>query len=87
MSENKKMQILNNERICIIRFLDKFLTRIENNIDLDSLNIVIIGDHGSKAFQKSDALSPLLIYRDRMSKYNKNEVNITIQKFFKDYFN
>lgn len=87
MSEDKKMQILNNERICIIRFLDKFLTNIENNIDLDSLNIVILGDHGSKAIRNSDALSPLLIYRDRTSKYSKNDVNITIQKFFKEYFN
>ena len=88
MSEEKKMRIFNNERVCIINFLDKFLSDLRNNHNLDNLEIIILGDHGSKALEsQNDALSPLLAYRNFESRYYRNDAKITIQEFFKNYFN
>lgn len=87
MSEEKKIQVFNNERVCIINFLDKFLSNIKNNNKLDNLDIIIMGDHGSKAIKKTDSLSTLLIYRNIQSEYYKNDTKITIQEFFNNYFN
>lgn len=88
MSEEKKMRIFNNERVCVINFLDKFLSDLRNNHNLDNLEIIILGDHGSKALEsQNDALSPLLAYRNFESSYYRNDAKITIQEFFKDYFN
>ena len=87
MSEEKKMRVYNNERVCVINFLDKFLSDIKNNNKLANLDIIILGDHGSKGIYASDALSPLLAHRNVESKYYRNDAKITIQDFFKNYFN
>ena len=87
MSEDKKMRVFNNERVCVINFLDKFLSDIRNNNKLSNLDIIILGDHGSKAIKATDALSPLLAHRNVESKYYRNDTKITIQQFFENYFN
>ena len=40
-----------------------------------------MGDHGSKAFEKSDALSSLLIHRNRNTEFVINDIDLTIQYF------
>jgi hypothetical protein len=88
MSDEKKMRIFNNERVCVINFLDEFLSDIRSNNKLDNLDIIVLGDHGSKALgAQNDALSPLLAHRNVESKYYRNDAKITIQDFFKNYFN
>tara|TARA_B100000787_G_scaffold153739_1_gene128133 strand:+ start:707 stop:2191 length:1485 start_codon:yes stop_codon:yes gene_type:complete len=86
MNEEEKGLIYNNERICIINFLDKFLSDIKKNKKLENLDIIILSDHGSKAIEGTDALSALLAYRNATSKYYRDDAKITIQDFFKISF-
>jgi len=87
MDDKKITEIYNNERICVIRFLDKFLSNIKKNKMLNNLDIVILGDHGSKNSAGGDDLSTLLIQRNNTTKYLSLNKKITIQEYFKRFQN
>jgi len=86
MNLEKKVEIHNNERTCILKFLDIFLSNIKSNNRLDDLNIVILSDHGARIKQDehSSVFSTMLAYRDVDSEYINYDFKITIQDFFKN---
>ena len=92
MSYEKRTIIHNNERICIINLLDSFLSKLKKKNKFDNLDIIILGDHGSKTgipieISKHDDLSTFLAFRNSTTKYYRDDSEISIQEFFKQYFN
>ena len=75
----------NIERVCVINYLDNFLSKFKS---LDDMKIIIISDHGSRiSNDKRSSLSNLISYKDfnnKNSKLIKEEVKM--QKIFKNFF-
>ena len=92
MSNEEKTINHNNERICVINALDNLLSKVQKNNRFKDLEIFILGDHGSKGgvpfeISKHDDLNAYLAYRNSSSEYYEDNTKITIQEFFKQYFN
>ena len=91
LDEREKIRLYNNERVCVIKFLDNFLSNIKDNNRLDNLDIIILGDHGSKTIEainkETRNFSTILAHRNVTIKHYEDNTKITIQEFFKNYFN
>jgi len=84
----KHVEQHNLERKCVLIYLDKFLEKLTNNNKIDSINLTILSDHGSRIVREdSSSLSTIYAYRDNNTNYKEFEDKIYIQEIFSSKFN
>ena len=75
-TNDRKFLQHNIERNCVVKFLDKLLTNITINKNLDELKITILSDHGSRITHNEESrLSTIYGYRDKKTQFK--EINMT----------
>ena len=85
---NKKVKQHNIERKCVLMFLDKFLINLEMNNKIDSIDLLILSDHGARITKDASSyLSTIYAAKNMNTKYIENNKKISIQKLFYEKFN
>lgn len=78
----------NIERNCVVKFLDKLLTNITNNKNLDELKITILSDHGSRITRNEESrLSTIYGYRDKKTQFKEIDMTTSINDIFIKKYN
>ena len=78
----------NIERNCVVKFLDKLLTNITNNKNLDELKITILSDHGSRITHNEESrLSTIYGYRDKKTQFKEIDMTTSINDIFIKKYN
>ena len=78
----------NIERNCVVKFLDKLLTNIANNKNLDELKITILSDHGSRITPNEESrLSTIYGYRDKKTQFKEIDMTTSINDIFIKKYN
>ena len=78
----------NIERNCVVKFLDKLLTNITNNKNLDELKITILSDHGSRITRNEKSrLSTIYGYRDKKTQFKEIDMTTSINDIFIKKYN
>jgi len=78
----------NIERNCVVKFLDKLLTNIANNKNLDELKITILSDHGSRITRNEESrLSTIYGYRDKKTQFKEIDITTSINDVFIKKYN
>ena len=87
-STAKHVEQHNVERKCVLIYLDKFLEKLAINNKIDSINLTILSDHGSRITNEDNSsLSTIYAYRDKNTNYKEIEEKINIQEIFFNRFN
>ena len=78
----------NIERNCVLNFLDKLLTNITINKNLDELKITILSDHGSRITHNEESrLSTIYGYRDNKTQFKEIDITTSINDVFIKKYN
>jgi len=78
----------NIERNCVLNFLDKLLTNITINKNLDELKITILSDHGSRITHNEESrLSTIYGYRDKKTQFKEIDMATSINDIFIKKYN
>ena len=79
----------NLERLCVLEFLNKFLKKLNENNNLDSLNLTLLSDHGAriKRGNENSYLSTIFAHKNRITKFKEFKKKTTSQKVFSEIYN
>lgn len=84
-SEAKKTAQHNQERFCVVFYLNEFFSEIKNEAEYDNLEIFILSDHGSRITSSYDSkYSSIFIYKSRESKFLINQQARSVQSLVKE---
>lgn len=87
-TNDRKFLQHNIERNCVVKFLDKLLTNITNNKNLDELKITILSDHGSRITRNEESrLSTIYGYRDKKTQFKEIDMTTSINDIFIKKYN
>jgi len=87
-TNDRKFLQHNIERNCVVKFLDKLLTNITNNKNLDELKITILSDHGSRITRNEESrLSTIYGYRDNKTQFKEIDITTSINDVFIKKYN
>ena len=87
-TKDQKFLQHNIERNCVVKFLDKLLTNITNNKNLDELKITILSDHGSRITRNEESrLSTIYGYRDKKTQFKEIDITTSINDVFIKKYN
>jgi hypothetical protein len=83
-SESKKKIQHNQERFCVVFYLNEFFSEIKKKVDYDNLEIFILSDHGSRIASSYDSkYSSIFIHKSKESKFLINQQVISVQSLVK----
>lgn len=87
-STDKSVNQHNIERMCVLKFLEKFLKNLEKNQSLDKINLTILSDHGSRIMSyKNSSLSVIYAYRNKNTTYKEIKKEVLSQNIFSKTYN
>ena len=84
----KAIQGQNYDRICILKFLDNFFDRLAEKKLLQSLEFIILSDHGTRlTSDKNSIYKTIFIHKDSNSKFKKIDEEKILQETFSKLMN
>lgn len=84
-SNEKKIVQHNQERLCIVHYLDKFFSIIKNKTDYTNLEIFILSDHGSRISGTYDSrYSSIFMHKSKNSQFFVNQQKLSVQFLVKN---
>jgi len=84
INEKEKIRRHNLDRICAIKFLDKFFDELKNINAYKNLDILILSDHGARIRENNpeSMLKSIFLHRKKNSSYSEIKEKNTTQKIF-----
>ena len=84
-SKDKKVELHNIERKCVLIFLNQFMETIENKNDL---RIILLSDHGSRIYSKPESSNSIILATKNINseKFIKNDLKVSSQEKFADLY-
>ncbi len=84
-SKDKKVELHNIERKCVLIFLDQFMKKLKN---INNLRIILLSDHGSRIYNKPDSSNSIIFATKNITNDNfiKNNIKISSQEKFIDLY-
>ena len=87
-STDKSVNQHNIERMCVLKFIEKFLKNLEKKQYIDKINLTILSDHGSRIMSNKDSsLSVIYAYRNKNTKYKEIKREVLSQNIFSKTYN
>lgn len=84
-SEEKKITQHNQERFCVVIYLNDFFSEIKKEVEYENLEIFILSDHGSRITSSYDSkYSSIFIYKSKESKFLINQQARSVQSLVKE---
>jgi hypothetical protein len=83
-SASKKIIQHNQERFCVVYYLNEFFSSIKKKIDYENLEVFILSDHGSRISNSDESkYSSIFINKSKESKFLINQQNIAVHSLVK----
>ena len=84
-SKDKKVQLHNIERKCVLVFLEQFMKTLNNK---NNLRIILLSDHGSRIYSNPDSSNSIIFATKNITnnKLIKNSSKVSSQEKFFDLY-
>jgi hypothetical protein len=84
-SEEKKTTQHNQERFCVVFYLNELFSEMKKEVEYENLEVFILSDHGSRITDSYDSkYSSIFMYKLKESKFLINQQARSVQSLVKE---